>query len=93
MAIEFNFTLGRNKEEMIKKLESRGLEYNEANNIAEIIFNAERYKTQAFTVKAQLEVLHEILENGNIKMSNIGGTAGPHYGELKRKIKELERLE
>jgi len=93
MAIKFNYILGSSQEAMIKKLESRGLEYDEAYSISEIVFNAERYKTESFTIKAQLLVLREILESGNIKMANIGGVAGPYYGELKRKIKELERLE
>ena len=93
MGIEFDFASSMSKKHMIKKLESRGLDYNEANHIAGIVYSAERYKTESFTAKAQLEVLHEILDKGNKRMANIGGTPGPHYREIKRKIKELKKLE
>lgn len=90
MGIEYDYILGSNKDEMIKKLESRGLDYNEACRVADIVFNAERYKTKSFTVKAKLEALRDLLKRGMTTMENIGGKPGPFYSELIKMIKELE---
>jgi len=45
-----------------------------------------------FIRDAQIAVLKEVIEKGDYRMGRTGQMAGAHYGELKKKIKELEDI-
>lgn len=40
---------------------------------------------------AQISVLREVVAKGDYRMGSTGLMAGAHYGELKKKLKELEK--
>lgn len=50
-------------------------------------------RLEAIKIKAQIEVLKEVIELGDYRMGRTGLMAGAHYGELKKRLAELEVIE